>query len=316
MNRLGFLTALLFGLVIIAAPTIGQPKSAACNYAGCTWLATGTVTKIDGNTIYLLAKDNVVYTVLVSRTEVIFEDFTTDTTSIRVGDTIRVYGTISGPQQIQASRIRVFSRKPSSQTVSEAESDKVIKIIVEPEPISGSGTQSPSGDEQPANWSGRGLVTDIDYAGRMIKVRTSTGQYTINAANARLVHGNKIVSLGALSQGDAVRITGRLVGLNEIDANEVRIVRTHTEAENALPQKPISVLGVIQQIDYPSFTFTMSTESAPITVLADADTSVHIQGKKSAFMHLKPGMRIRMSGYGSLATGFVAKEIQIVSISP
>ena len=316
MNRLGFLTALLFGLVIIAAPTIGQPKSAVCNYAGCTWLATGTVTKIDGNTIYLLAKDNVVYTVLVSRTEVIFEDFTTDTTSIRIGDTIRVYGTISGPQQIQASRIRVFSRKPSSQTISEAESDKVIKIIVEPEPISGTVTQSPSVDEQPANWSGRGLVTDIDYAGRMIKVRTSTGQYTINAANARLVHGNKIVSLGALSQGDAVRITGRLVGFNEIDANEVRIVRTHTEAENALPQKLISVLGVIQQIDYPSFTFTMSTESAPITVLADADTSVHIQGKKSAFMYLKPGMRIRMSGYGSLATGFVAKEIQIVSISP
>jgi len=316
MNKLGFLTAILFGLVITLAPTIGLPKDTVCDHVGCTWLATGTITKVDGNTIYLLAKDNVVYTVLLKRTEVIFEDFATDDNSLRVGDTIRVYGTISGPQQIQASRIRVFSRKPSSQTISEPESDKLIKIIVEPEPIAEAGTKSPAADEQPANWSGRGLVTDIDYAGRMIKVRTSTGQYTINAANARLVHGNKIVGLGTLNQGDAVRITGRLVGLNEIDANEVRIVRTHTEAENALPQKPISVVGIIQQIDYPSFTFTMSTESAPITVLADVDTLVQVQGKKSAFMHLKPGMRVRMSGYGSLATGFVAKEIQIISISP
>jgi hypothetical protein len=316
MNRLGFLTAILFGLVITLVPTIGLTKDNVCNHIGCTWLATGTITKVNGNTIYLLAKDNIVYTVLLKRTEVIFEDFATDDNSLRVGDTIRVYGTISGPQQIQASRIRVFSRKPSSQTVSEPESDKLIKIIVEPEPIAEAGTKPPATDEQPANWSGRGLVTDIDYAGRMIKMRTSTGQYTINAANARLVHGNKIIGLGTLNQGDAVRITGRLVGLNEIDANEVRVVRTHIEAENALPQKPISVVGIIQQIDYPSFTFTMSTESAPITVLADVDTLVQLQGKKSAFMHLKPGMRVRMSGYGSLATGFAAKEIQIISISP
>jgi len=316
MNKIGYLTAILFGLVITFAPTIGLSKDTVCDHAGCTWLATGTITKVEGNTIYLLAKDNVVYTVLLKRTEVIFENFATGDNNLRVGDTIRVYGTISGPQKIQALRIRVFSRKPSSQTVSETEPDKLIKIIFEPEPIAEVGAKSPAADEQPANWSGRGLITDVDYAGRIIKLRTSTGQYTINAANARLVHGDKIVGLGTLNQGDAVRITGRLVGLNEIDANEVRIVRTHAEAESALPQKPISVVGIIQQIDYPSFTFTMSTGYAPITVLADVDTLVQIQGKKSAFMHLKPGMRVRMSGYGSLATGFVAKEIQIISISP
>ncbi len=317
MNKFRFPTALLLVLVImITAPTTGQLKNNTCNRLGCKWLATGTITKIDGNAIYVLAKDNIVYTVIVNRTEVVFEDFTLGNNNVRVGDAIRVYGTISGPKQIQASRISVFSRKSSLQPGSETEPDKVIKIIVEPEPVTKAVTESPSIDEQSANWSGRGLVTDVDYTSRTIKVRTSTGQYTINVAKAQLLHGDKIIHLGTFNQGDAVRIVGTLVGLNEIDAKEVRIVRTRTEAENALPQKSISVVGVIQQIDYPSFTFTISTESTPITVMADVDTLVHLEGKKNAFMNLKPGMRIKIIGYGSIATGFVAKEIQIISISP
>lgn len=316
MDKISLTVALVVGLVAGMGLSAAAAEQAPCDYAGCSWLATGTVAKMDGKTFHLLGKDNVVYTIDAGPAEVIFENYTADCCSLRVGDTVRVYGTVSGPAAVRAARIRVFSREPVRPAPSGAGPQREVKIIVEPE----AATTSPAPEAQvptvEANWHGRGLVTDVDYTGKKIKIRTSTGQFSINTRGARLVNGSTAIGLGTINQGDAVRITGGLVGLNEIQACEVRVVRTRSESENALPQKHISVVGIIQQIDYPSFTFSMTTVSTPIVVLADPDTHIHQQGKATAFMELRPGMRIRISAYGSLATGYAAKEVQIIGVSP
>jgi len=317
MDKTSLTVGLVIGLTAMVGLSAAASEQAPCDYAGCSWLATGTVTKMDGKTFYLLGKDNVVYTIDAGPAEVVFEDYTADCCSLRVGDTVRVYGTLSGPAAVRAARVRVFAREPAKPAAGGAGPQKEVKIIVEPEfappAPSTPDAQVPAVE---ANWHGRGLVTDVDYTGKTIKVRTSTGQFSINTRGARLVNGSTAIGLGMINQGDAVRITGGLVGLNEIQACEVRVVRTRSESENALPQKHISVVGIIQQIDYPSFTFSMTTISTPIVVLADADTHIHQQGKATAFMELRPGMRVRISAYGSLGTGYAAREIQIIGVSP
>ncbi len=307
---------LVLGLAFALLSSVAQAAPAACDHKGCTWLATGTVTRIDGTTLYLLGKDNVIYTIDAGSADVIYDSFAAGCDSLVVGSTVRVYGTITDPKTIKASRVRVCPAEKPATTGSGPAPKQEIKIIVEPEPVPQAVPAQPGMGAQPANWFGRGLVTDIDYTARRMRITNSTGTYTINVGSAVLASGTRAIQLASLGQGDAVRVTGRLVGLNEIDATEVRVVRTRVDAESAVSQKPISVVGIIQQIDYPSFTFTMSTESTPIVVLADADTHVQQQGKKSAFMQLKPGMRVRMSGTGSLATGFAAREIQIIGIAP
>ena len=312
------IATLVLGLAFSAIAV--QPSSGqACGGVGCAWLATGTITRSDGSTFYLLGKDNTIYTIDASRAEMLSE-FTTDSRSMRVGDTVRVYGTMTGDRQVAASRVRVTVHEA---TPADEPPKKEIKIIYErpqeQSPAEGAGPEpevQPQPDESRCRWEGRGLITDVDYTGKMLKLRTSAGQFTINICDAQLVHGCKQVALGRLSLGDAVRIVGTLAGTNEVDATQVRVLRTRTEAENSLPQMPISIAGVVQQVDYPSLTFRMWTETTPLVVMADQDTLVQHQQCRMTFKDLRPGMRIKMSGYGSLATGYAAKEILIISISP
>lgn len=316
MDRKTYIAVLVAGLALLLALPVVEANGTACDYEGCTWLATGTVTKIEGSKVFLLGKDNVVYTIDRSQANVIYDGCE----SLKVGLVVRVYGTVTGANQIRASQMRVCppgSVAPSGEGAGPTEE---IRIIVEPETAptapAPTATQPPAAVTQPANWSARGLVTSVDYTGRKVMVNTPSGQFTINVGGAALSNGSRAIPLASLSQGDAVRITGRLCGLNEVDAVEFRVVRTRTDAEGALPQKPVSLVGTIQQIDYPSFTFTMTTDSTPVVVLVDQSTYVQQHGKRTAFMELRPGMRVRMSGSGNLGTGFAAREIQIIGVSP
>ena len=306
---------LVLGIVLIS--TLFAVPTAQADQ---TWLATGTITKIDGSTFYLLGKNNVVYTINAGQSEVIVDNFRLDCYTVRVGDTVRVFGCVDDPKIISAKRVRILKRCGPTATTEEPK--KEIKVIMQgsqPEPATeGNGPEVALAPQQcdRNSWEGRGLINDIDYSGYRIKVQTSAGQFSINTGSAFLTNGGRKIGFGRLNLGDAVRITGRLVGCNEIDAAQVCVMRTRSEAENALPQMPVSVAGVIQQIDYPSMTFKMRTASSTLVVAADANTVVQQQMDREAFMNLKPGMRVKMSGYGSLGTGFTAQHIQIISVAP
>lgn len=318
---------LLAGMVLTGITNGARDETASGpdNRVGSKWLATGMVTKMDSSVLYLLGRDNVVYQIDTSRSTLLFENFkSVEGSGVRVGDKVRVYGTITGKCAVRAVRVRVCDR---GETAAKAKppvspSERQIKIIIEKEPEdvaqpAGKGAGTDTGIEcQPSLWEGRGLITDIDYSGRRLKVQTSNGPFSVSIGNAVLTNGNLRIGFGRLNLGDAVSVAGLLVGLNEIDAREVRVTRTRSEAENAVPLIPISVVGIIQQIDYPSFTFKMGTAAGVLVVSADKDTVVQQHQLRMAFMNLRPGMRIKMSGYGSLATGYAAQHIQIIGVSP
>ena len=311
--------AILIGGMVLSGTVVGAVAD-----AGPQWLATGTVTKIDGSTFYFLGKDNVIYTIDAAGSEVLVEDFDTDCYSLRVGDTVRVYGNVVAQGTIRAVRVRIFGRE--QQTAGSAGAgpspEKEIKIIIEkraPEPLEP--TEPPAGrpvePRCPPNWEGRGLITGIDYTGHRVKIQSPCGNYSIDVGDALLTDGRYRIGLGRLNTGDAVKVTGVLMAHNEVAAERLDVARTYSEAQNAVPLLPISALGVIQQVDYASFTFKMGTRAGAIVVAADERTVIQQhQDDKLAFSALRPGMRVKMSGYGSLATGYAAQHIQIIGISP
>lgn len=305
---------LILGMVLIS--TLFAMQTAQADH---TWLATGTVTKIDGNTFYLLGKNNVVYTINAGQSEVIVDNFHIDCYTVRVGDTVRVFGCIFGTKTVEAKRVRILKRCAPEQKTEEP--GKEIKIIMQANPpeepaSEGNGPVKSCQESCSKAWDGQGLINDIDYSGHRLKVQTSSGPFSINTCAARLSNGNKRIGFGLLNIGDAVRISGKLVGQNEVDATQICVMRTKSDAENALPSMPISVAGVIQQIDYASMTFRMRTANTTIVVAADANTMIQQQTSYSAFKDLRAGMRIKMSGCGSLGAGYTAQHIQIIGISP
>lgn len=321
MNR--NINAFVYALIILALtlPLFGSTDACEPSNQGNEWLATGIVTRIDGTTVYLLGKDNVVYTVYAGKSEIVFEGFGPEHTAMAVGDAVRVFGKVGGVCVINAERIRVFPPEnlggsgPSQQHTG----NKEIKIIIDNQPV----CEQPYAPALPCpetpqdcTWQGRGLVSDVAYGLNSFSLITSTGPFRINVGKAQIVSGGRLVRLGAMNPGDAVRISGKLTGLNEIEAYQVRVVRTRFESEGSLPQTPISVLGYIQEIDYDSMTFRMNTETSQLVVSADNNTDITFERWTKAFMDLKPGMKIKMSGSGSLATGYAARHIQIIGVAP
>ena len=113
---------------------------------------------------------------------------------------------------------------------------------------------------------------DIDYTGRALKVRTTSRPVYRPYHRSKLFNGAKQIKLGTLNLGDAVVVCGNSVGPFEVSAQQVRVTRTRDEAQNAVPQRPASIVGIIDSIDYPSMTFTMQAAGPTIVVLADKDT--------------------------------------------
>ena len=165
-------------------------------------------------------------------------------------------------------------------------------------------------------WEGRGLITDINYDVGSVTVRTSQGAFNVVIGRASIVSGGKRIGLGRLNRGDAVGISGFLVGLNQIDARLCRVLRSRTDAENATPQEPLSIVGIIQQVDYPSMTFKMSSEISTLVIMCDTNTMIQLQDHVLQFLDLKPGMKIKMSGYGAPGSGYMASHVMIIGVSP
>ena len=96
----------------------------------------------------------------------------------------------------------------------------------------------------------------------------------------------------------------------------IRVLRAGYEAQNANTVVPVSVVGVIQQIDYPSRTFRMTGRSTTAVVSCDDNTIIGSRDLCKTFHDLKPGTRINMSGYGNLTSGYAAQHIEIIAVSP
>jgi len=315
--------ALIYVLFALMAAAVvceaGKPAS---------WLATGTVTKADGNTIYFLSRYNVVFRVDAGGA-VIVSDVKPGDGTIRPGDTIRVFGMLVGPNQVRAARIRVLKSVEGRSAETGSGPEKEVKIVVEKEttkPPEAVAEQSPDQPEQSASqpqepcltytWQGKGVVTDVDYVGRQVKIQTSNGPFTINTERAEMVRGTVRVALGRLNRGDTIWVAGDEIAPNVIDGRMIRVLRTYSDAQNAVPTLPASVVGVILQIDYPSRTFKMTGRGASFVVSCDGDTVIQFQNIKKTFHDLKPGTKINMSGYGNLTDGYAAQHIQIIGFSP
>ncbi len=318
MQIMRYATILMLAAMAVV-PVSVYANGEQCNIdvpVGQTWLATGTVTRIDGPVFYLLGKDNVIYKIDSQSSEVFVGDSKADHYMPKIGETVRVYGTVGDGCKIEAARVRIFSddRVASAAPVGSGP-EKEIKIIVQREPPKSDACASEPCKQSTA-WQGRGLITDIDFTGKRLKIQTPSGHYTIDVAGVPLIYGATRIGMGSLNQGDAVKISGNLVGVNEVQAQVIRITRTRSESENALPLTPASVVGLIEQIDYPSMTFRMRTERNELVISMDEDTIVQQQMIRMSFMDLKPGMKIKMSGNGSPGTGYAASHIQIIGVAP
>lgn len=306
-----FLSSLVGGTVLATLAIFAFPAQAARD-----WLATGTVTKIEGSTLFSLGKDNSVYTIDASSSGVVFENSTADCSSVRIGDKVRIFGHPTGPYMVKAVRVRAFSR--GEDAIAYAEPEQEIKVIMErrePEYEPAAPAAGP-GPQQCPNWEGRGLISDIDYSGRGIKFLNSDGVYSINTGGAILTNNSGRIGFGLLHVGDAISIAGNVGGLNEVNAVRINVERTRTDSEGALPQNPVSVVGTIQNIDYPSRTIRMATAGPPIVVSIDDNTVIQQQTSDMLFAQLRPGMRVKVSGIGAPASGYAAYHIQVIGTGP
>lgn len=293
-------------------------------YSSASWLATGIVIKTDGNTLYLLGKDNVVYHIDISGAKMVSGD-----REIRPGSTVRVFGNLTGKVAVCAAQVRVIGGSQATASAAGTGPQRDVRIVVEKEaeepaqvapigiPGPNAGCNTVSTEEPPAtNWQGKGLVMDVDYVGHQVKIQTSDGPFTVNVDGAMMVRGTVKVGLGGLNQGDTIWVAGNEVAPFVVDGQMIRVLRTVSEAQNAVPTLPVSVVGVILQIDYPSRTFKMTGRSTTAVVSCDDNTVIQFLDLKKGFTDLKPGTKVNMSGYGNLNAGYAAQHIQIIAVSP
>lgn len=285
--------------------------------AASSWLATGTVTKVNGSTFYFLSQGDSVYRVDADGAKIL-SDVGRMSPMIGVGDKVRVFGVVSKTGVVRAAQIRVLG---STRTASSAGGGpgKEVRIVVERAP---EGAAEPAVAPNPCPpppkpcstqcWQGKGIVIDIDYVGHQVKLQTSDTNYTIDVDNADLVRGTTRVRIGSLNLGDTIWVQGTVVAANVIDGRMIRVLRTVSEAQNALPQLPLTIVGKILQIDYPSRTFKMQGPNTTVVVSVDDNTDIFFQMNQKQFNDLKPGTKISMNGNGSLATGYAAQYIQII----
>lgn len=286
--------------------------------AATSWLATGTVTKVDGNTLFFLSRGNSVYRVDLGGARIV-SDVGQMSPAIGPGDKVRVYGYESGPALIRAAQVRVLDSTRAAVAGAGAPG-KEVRIVVEKENRDDAASQvlPPNPCPQPEPpcsvrcWEGKGIVIDVDYVAHQVKLQTSDTNYTINIDNAQMVRGTRPVGFGRLNLGDTIWVQGTVVAANVIDGRMIRVLRTVSEAQNAVPLLPASIVGVIQQIDYPSRTFKLKGPYTPVVVSVDDNTDIFFQMNRKQFNDLKPGTKINMSGNGSLATGYAAQHIQII----
>lgn len=306
---------LLLSLTVILSAGASWAEGKTCDYKGCSWLATGVVTKADDPGFLMLAKDGLTYWIGTSKADVL-SDVPCRSGPVEAGDVVRVFGTLAAPDAITAARVRILPEAALAPAGAGAETPRPqVRIVVEKPPAADEAAGSAPEPPGP-NWDTSGVITEIDPDAGHIKLNTSMGQYTVSVANARIVNGRRIVGLGRLSIGDSVRVIGHCGSRFTVDAVQVNITLPRWQADSAIPQLPVSVAGMIQTVDYPSQTFTMTMHGQVIQVIADHNTCVQSEKRKASFAELRPGMRVKMTGRGSPATGYAAQHIQIISVAP
>jgi len=266
---------------------------------------TGTVTARDGNIVVLAAEDGKSYKVDAEGAAVLLDRLPGNCMSLRVGDRMRVYGTLTAPDKLKASRVHVFLKETESAAVS-------MPAGVGAGPEDDSDVRIPSVGDSLGSWRTRGLVINVRYSDRLVTVATSQGQFVIDVSAATIVDTNRTVSIAQIGQGDAVRIWGDISGLNKIRADRLEILRDKGAQEASIPLKSVSMRGQIVYIDYPSFTFKIKTDSGDLRVLSDENTFIHFRTERKAFQDLKVGQTVKVDGLGSLNTGYVASRILII----
>lgn len=324
------LTIFLITVMIVGALVL--PIAAyANNRLMQNWLATGIVTRRDGSTIYMLAKDNVVYKIDAGNARLRM-DVPNHPIVMNVGDRIRVFGTQTSPTSVKAKQILIYLRTPS-ESVPSVEPPPVTEQPVTPSPAGpGAGpttvappigqpdpvptVEVPRSIETESGWTGRGFISSMSIWENIVTVQTAQGAFNINVADAYITNGEKKLLVSDLSVGDAVRIYGDVTGLNKIKADQVVLLRQRTDLDSQLGAKPTTLRGKITSMDLPSFTFRMGTDATPVSVVVDETTRITMHGKVMAFMDLKPGAIVVVSGLGSPAAGYAAKSITIVSMPP
>ena len=319
----------LTGLMISMTLTVASPLQVLAGDSKPgnlmqNWLATGIITRIDNNAIYMLGKDNHIYRIDTKNAQYRMENTTEQTLIPDVGDKIRVFGRQTAPTEVKARQIFIStSPKPTPYTPPPPVEPPCMPAI----PAGpGAGPKPPQAIPpfQPPNqpeqletiWTNRGFISDISFRDKTLMLQTSRGLFSVEVGNAPVTDGRTSMVLSDLSVGDAVRIYGDIVGLSKVRADQVVLLRLRTDIENQLPIKPTAMRGEILNVDYPSFIFRMQTDYMVVNVLVDDNTRVTMHGKTMAFMDLKPGATVKVDGVGTPAAGFVAQNIFIVSVPP
>jgi hypothetical protein len=316
MNTKGMTIPLMLVLVCVAVSG-SWAGGQACDYKGCNWLATGVVTNTRDTGFLMLAKDGHTYWIGTAKADVVSDVAARTGTPVRAGDVVRVFGTIAEADTIRASRVRVMPEETIAGAGAKAQPPQVKIIVEKPEAAAEAACATPvSTVAAKPDWESRGLITEIDPTGGYIRIRTSTGEFTVDVTGAQFISGRRGIGLGQLSLGDSVRVIGYGGCDAKVQAAQVVVTMPKWQADSAVPQLPISVAGMIQTVDFPSQTFTMTMHGQVVQVMADKNTYVQSEKRPAGFSELKPGMRVKMTGYGSPATGYAAQHIQIISVAP
>ena len=316
MNRMRR-KAILVGIVLLltvltTTAALANGICASISGGGPKSILLGRVTALDGPHLSMRSDAGNLYTVDVDKATILMYGLKPNSVSPRVGDMVRVYGVVSG-NLVCASRLRIF---PS-------EREAVIVPPVTPPVVEGAGpaeikrvpeydVRLPAAGDNLGAWRSRGLVVGVQYRNKLMTISTSSGPFVIDTSGATIVMAKRSVSLAKVSQGDAVRIWGNAVGLNKIRADRVEVLRDVAHQDGVVTVRKASIVGKIDYIDYPSFTFRVETGTGEAKVMVDENTFVHFQGNTKAFMDLAVGQKVKVYGFGNLASGYVANQVHII----
>ncbi|MDO8684520.1 MAG: hypothetical protein Q7N50_13710 [Armatimonadota bacterium] len=287
-----------------------------------SWVATGTITDITGAAVSVLMKDGLTYKVNSANAQVVVRGRITNNLSLRVKDTAKVVGRKTGPTSIIADRIVV---EPQTSLAAQTRPrPRVIMILGEAQPTAPAQEYKapaqqpyirPVAPKPPApaiTSTRRGLVSNVLYRNQSMTLQTSDGIYSVDLRPADIIEVGRIVGIGSLDPGDAVQIAGQLGDQRQIIAARVDILAQAQNMRYAPNVQRRTVVGRIVSIDYPSYTFKMEGAATPVLVLMDESTVIDDGKRTYTFTDLRPDARVRMVGYGSQSSGFVAKEVFII----
>lgn len=325
---IAFAAALLLS-VVYTTPTEAQNSEKLLQ----NWIATGKLTRRDGNILFMLARDNRIYRIDAANAQITLDRLPEEAVSLQVGDRIRTEGTQTAATEVRADQVLIYVTdrplppaapgplpqqqelppsalpEPSVPAQPGAGPEAEAEVDLEPE-------SPPLAVQHEAIWTNRGFISGISFRDNTFNLQTSKGTFTIEARAAFVSDGRRQLPLSDLSVGDAVRVYGDVTGLSRICAEQVVLLRLRPDIEGQLPVRPTAMRGKILSIDYPSFTFRMETDHLTVNVLVDDNTSVTMQGRILAFMDLRPGALVKVDGLGAPASGYVARNVVIVSMPP